>query len=394
MGMIGTKEAPMSENLSTEELAAMVQRVFRPTEKDTALAILVDLPDEATPDNPQWKQRREMAADWARRLTGAKNELGLETHLVLYRNPRMNNADLPAEAWIHDGDLPASADELDPGNARPLGGILAGHSILIAPTEFSATAPLKLTAREHGFRAATMPGFQPEMIPSLRLDYGEINRRVQFMKNILDRSARAEIVFRVDDRDDHRLTLDLRHRQAHASGGLFPDTGVAGNLPSGETYIVPYEGEVEGDPSTSNGELPVQFGEEVVVFSIRENKAVEATGPGAAGKEQVELLQKEPAYGNMAELGLGVLADFGIEPTGSVLLDEKLGLHIAFGRSDHFGGQVGAAQFNKPEAVVHIDRVYIPKLQPRVMIKSADLIMEDGSSLALMKDGEYVIEFG
>jgi len=95
----------------------------------------------------------------------------------------------------------------------------------------------------------------------------------------------------------------------------------------------------------------------------------------------------------MAELGLGVLADFGIEPSGSVLLDEKLGLHIAFGRSDHFGGQVGAAQFSKPEAVVHIDRVYIPKLQPRVVVKSAVLKMEDGSDLVLMQNGEYVINF-
>jgi phosphoribosylaminoimidazole-succinocarboxamide synthase len=33
---------------------------------------------------------------------------------------------------------------------------------------------------------------------------------------------------------------------------------------------------------------------------------------------------------------------------------EKLGLHIAFGRSDHFGGQVGAAKFSKPEEVVHV----------------------------------------
>jgi leucyl aminopeptidase (aminopeptidase T) len=96
----------------------------------------------------------------------------------------------------------------------------------------------------------------------------------------------------------------------------------------------------------------------------------------------------------MAELGLGVLSDFGLQPTGEILLDEKLALHIAFGRSDHFGGQVGAAQFTKPEAVVHIDRVYLPGIQPRIQVKTVDLIMDDGSTLELMRDGQYVIDFG
>ena len=55
------------------------------------------------------------------------------------------------------------------------------------------------------------------------------------------------------------------------------------------------------------------------------------------------------------ELGLGVLAAFGVKPIGKVLLDEKLGLHIAFGRSEHFGGRVGPGNFSSPDAVIHID---------------------------------------
>jgi len=241
-----------------------------------------------------------------------------------------------------------------------------------------------------------MPGFSPAMIPALRLDYNEINRRVLLMKDLLDRAVLCDLFFSVDGKSEYSLKLDLRHRKAHASGGLFPEPGVAGNLPSGETYIVPYEGEHEGDPTQSAGRLPVQFGTEVVVFEIESNKAtkvIQGKEAGAAAKEQSDLLASEPAYGNMAELGLGVLADFGIQPSGSILLDEKLGLHIAFGRSDHFGGQVGAAQFSRPEAVVHIDRVYIPKLQPRVTVSRADLQMEDGETLALMRDGIYSIDF-
>ena len=67
--------------------------------------------------------------------------------------------------------------------------------ILIAPTEFSATAPLKVAARSLPIRAATMPGFRADMIPALRLDYGEVNRRVGILKALLDHATGADIVF-------------------------------------------------------------------------------------------------------------------------------------------------------------------------------------------------------
>ena len=100
-----------------------------------------------------------------------------------------------------------------------------------------------------------------------------------------------------------------------------------------------------------------------------------------------------PARGNLAELGLGVLADFGITPIGEVLLDEKLGLHLAFGRSEHFGGQVGPESFSKPEAVMHQDHVYLSVLQPRVSAARVVLTATDGESFDLIRDGDYAISF-
>ncbi len=382
----------MPETLDEKELTALIQRVFQPTAQDRALAILIDLPDSQVPDHPAWAERRAMASTWAQSLGAHNPALDMDIHQIVYRNPRMNNADLPAQAWLLPGPLPASADDLDESQSQSFAALLHSHQILLAPTEFSATAPLKLSAVEHGFRAATMPGFSAAMIPALRLDYGEINRRVQALKKLLDQAQAAELRFEVEGQADAALHLDLRHRQAHASGGLLPTPATAGNLPSGEAYIVPYEGEVEGVPSQSQGQMPVQFGEEIVVYTVAENRAVQVQGAGPAAQEQAELLQAEPAYGNLAELGLGVLADFGIQPCGSILLDEKLGLHIAFGRSDHFGGQVGATQFSRPEAVVHIDRVYIDALQPKVRVAQADLLMADGSVTNLMRNNQYVVE--
>ncbi len=131
----------------------------------------------------------------------------------------------------------------------------------------------------------------------------------------------------------------------------------------------------------------MQFGDAVAYFHIEGNRTVRVSGEAPAAAEHAAWLEREPAYGNIAELGLGVLAELGVKPVGELLLDEKLGLHVAFGRSDHFGGQVGAAAFSHAGAVVHIDRVYLPELQPRVQPRAVDLVFENGERLALMRDG-------
>jgi len=374
-------------DLSTDELLNLVDRVFKPRPDDKALAILVDFPDQEVPDDPNWADRRSLALDWFEKLGPAAGRLGLEkVSLFGYRNPRANNADLPERVSLLTA-LPKSADDLP--EQSPLTSVFQQYQILIVPSKFSATAPMKVGARRYGFRAATMPGFTRAMIPALALDYQMINRRVHQLKELVDTAEACDFVFKVGE-TSHRLTLDLRFRTGHASGGVITEPGTAGNLPSGEAYIVPYEG--ENEPSRSEGVLPVQFGGDVVLYRIENNRAVEVLSDNSTSQTEREALQAEPAYGNIAELGLGVLGDLGIEPTGVVLLDEKLGLHIAFGRSEHFGGQVGPEDFSRPEKVVHIDRVYLPQLQPDVRVVEVVLRMPAGP-LTLMRDGVYQIEW-
>ncbi len=381
----------MNESLSADDLVQLVRRVFLPGDDDRGLAVIVDLPDARVADNPDWRARRGMAAEWVRLLDGAAGAPATVT-LAWYRNAGGNNADLPPDCVPAPGGAALHhADELAGRATLPFAELFAAHSMVLAPTELSATAPMKVACRGRALRAATMPGFLPSMIPALRIDYGEVNRRVLALKELLDPAVGARLVLAADGRE-HRLDLDLRHRESHASGGLFPANGVAGNLPSGETYIVPYEGERPGDPSGGRGELPVQFGDEVVVYRIEGNRAVAVLSEGEASRAEARRIVDEPAYANLSELGLGVLGDFGLAPTGSILLDEKLGLHVAFGRSDHFGGVVGPGDFSSPEAVVHIDRVYIPEVQPRIRVVSVDLDGPDGPR-PLMRDGLYVDVF-
>ncbi len=384
----------MLSDISPAELSELVTRVFAPTSSDRALAILVDLPDEVLADNEAWRVRRRMAATWAVALDEAREIHGLDVSLVLYRNARANNADLPEDAMIWDPrrTLPETMEETAGIVQTSMKTVLTDHQLLLAPTELSATAPLKMLCPVYGCRAATMPGFSPEMVPALRLDYTEVNRRVMILKEYLDRAIGADCVFDVSGMGTFKLHLDLRHRCGHASGGMLPQPGMAGNLPSGEAYIVPYEGEIQEDPSSSEGVLPVQLEGEIVLYRIERNKAVEVLSTGPVSRKEGVLISTEPAYANLAELGLGVLAAFGVRPVGEVLLDEKLGLHIAFGRSEHFGGQIGPDQFSSPGAVTHQDRVYIEELQPGVRPARVDLSMEAGERLPLMRNGRYVID--
>ena len=135
----------------------------------------------------------------------------------------------------------------------------------------------------------------------------------------------------------------------------------------------------------------MQFGDEIVRYRIEKNKAVAVESSGLRSEEEKQKIITEPAYANIAELGFGVLRDFGIQPTGSILLDEKLGLHIAFGRSDHFGGAVGVNNFSAPDRVVHIDRIYIPETQNRIQPAEVILTFEDKTSFVLMNQGDYTL---
>jgi hypothetical protein len=53
---------------------------------------------------------------------------------------------------------------------------------------------------------------------------------------------------------------------------------------------------------------------------------------------------------------------------------------------------VGPDDFSRPDKVVHIDRVYLPQLQPDVGVKEVVLRLPEGP-LNLMTDGKYQIEW-
>lgn len=379
----------MIKNLTYIELASVLRSVFAPGEDEKDLTFLVDLPNSSMPDAFEWLDRRRLSVEWFSMLQAHAADWPFQAfNFAVYDNVGSNNAELPAIVEIADS-RPARGQPLPPGKVA-LAELLGRSSVVLSPTQLSATAPLKLLARTYPFRGATLPNFQRSMIPALRLDYEAVDARVQVVKHRMDNALGADLILSTGE-TTYRLHIDLRHRNGHASGGLMRERGVVGNLPSGEAYIVPYEGEREGDQSTTAGELPVQFRDEVVVFRIVQNRAVEILTSGPESDKQRWKLKEEAAYGNIAELGVGVLGEWGISAVGSTLLDEKLGLHIAFGRSDHFGGATSPQAFKHAARVVHVDWVYVPSVQPKISVKNLTFEYKEKKFESIIIADEIVI---
>ncbi len=349
---------------------------------------LTDVPNSAEQDTPDWRARRALVAEWAQKLA----KQGRHACIVYaYASVGRGNADLIHPVCpIASGDvIPATAADLEayPSQGSPVAEVYGRAEFWIALTQHSATAPLKLAAARYGFRAATMPGFTISMLPALNVDLEAVDARVSKLARLLTASHSATLTFDAGGAA-YTLRLDLRHRMGFASSGRFLTNGQAGNLPSGEAYIVPYEGECAGVLSRTSGILPIERDGEIALCEVSENRIVCVEGNGKWADGLRASIADDPARANLAELGLGVLGEFGIEAVGHVLLDEKLAVHIALGRSEHLGGVTSPADFLSPSNVSHIDYVYHHKLMPHVRIVRGVLETDD-NAFVFVENGKY-----
>ncbi len=378
----------MIRNLSFEELMKLFQSVFAFKAREEELTIFIDLPNDKVPDTDQWHDRRRIAGEWYGRLLQNRARTPFsDISLCTYENVGSNNNNLPP--FIKKVNEFLGDASLGGGMLVSLDEVLASSSVVISLAELSATAPLKMLAKRFQFRGASMPGFLRSMIPTLALDYEKVHTRVVEFQKRMERADGVRIRLSSNGHA-YESFYDLRFRPAHASGGLMREPGVVGNLPSGEAYITPYEGEKMDEPSRTHGMLPVQFDDEIVVYRIENNRAIQVVSKGKHSENEAGKIAREPAYGNIAEVGIGVLGEWGIKAVGSTLLDEKLGLHIAFGRSEHFGGVTSPASFSNPDNVVHIDRVYVPSVQPLIAVDIVSFIYPDGEESVIV-EGNYVV---
>lgn len=358
------------------DLEKLITDVFAPQPGEKVL-VVTDLPHGELKDHEAWQERRQMAEEWRSAFERLGVEQGFSVYPMLtYRATGGNNADLP------------EAGELE-GKAVQLDDVFSEVNVVVALTEYSASAPLiKYSLKYPRMRAASMPKVKRSMqSTALAADYSEVARKSHILAEKLDRSDGARVAFSTG----HRLYLDLRNRKAEADDGqLHVDKQGMRliNLPSGEACIAPYEGELEGQPSKTEGTIPADYDAELVLYKVAGNNIVEVIGDGPKAREMREYFAVDAARRNIAELGLGCNDKAII--SGTVLEDEKvLGMHWAYGRSDHIGGITGVAEFSDPAHVVHQDTVYA-KGGP-VEVTSLILEYEDGSTEEIIKEAEYTI---
>jgi hypothetical protein len=321
------------------ELEQLLLDVFAPQAKESVL-VMIDLPHDFLDDNPAWEARREMANEWLAAFQRLSKRLDFTVDPMLtYPATDRHNGPLPAEGE-QDGDL------------VQLEVILSNSHIVVAMTEYSATASLiGFTEQFPDLRAASMPLVSSSMMQTaLVADYGQMAEKCHILAGRPDRADRAWLTFSTG----HELTVDLRFRHAEVDDGqLHTDKqGVRViNLPRGEAYLAPYEGELEGHPSKTSGEMPLLLGEGMFpTVQIVENRIVVVQGDSPAAEEVRSFFAVDEARRNLAELGLGCNDKAVI--SGNVLEDEKvMGVHLAAGLSEHIGGAVGVDDFEDPANV-------------------------------------------
>jgi len=220
---------------------------------------------------------------------------------------------------------------------EPLAKLMMEYDVIICPTTKSIThTDARRNACKSGSRVATMPGITEDcMIRTLNADYSLIADRTYKVSEILDRGSQATIETKLGT----KLTMPINGIKAISSTGLIRDAGMGGNLPSGESFLMPVEGTSEGvvyiDGSLA-GIGKIESGPVKVTISDGYAEKIEG------GPEAEELSRQLSSFGkaglNLAELGIGTNHEARI--TGQILEDEKVmgTVHVAFGNNVSMGG--------------------------------------------------------
>ncbi|MFZ5787255.1 MAG: hypothetical protein ACOY3Y_12505 [Acidobacteriota bacterium] len=356
------------------DLVKLLTDVFDP-EAGEKVTVACDVPNAQPDDTPKWSDRRLMAAEWREAFVALGRARGFSVNpLLTYPATGTNNGDLPEHGTMD-------------GRSVAIEEVLLDTTLACFLTQFSATAPLdRLTHRAIDFRAASMPGLERRMEhTALAADYREVARRCRILEALLRGAEELEVAFSTG----HTCLFDLRYRNPETDDGSLPrhkEGDRVINLPSGETFIVPYEGERSGEPSRTVGVIPVQAGADLVLFHVEANRIARVEGRGAEAAGFSASFAADPARANVAEVAFG--CNEWAEVTGNVLEDEKAGFHWAFGRSEHLGGTVGPESFVSRSTVVHQDIVYA-RGNPIQVARA--VLRKDGAPRTVILDGAYVV---
>lgn len=338
-----------------EEFEPVVFDVFRP-KKDEKIGIIFDVPTYGISDNPLWVERRKLAEDWFEFFNRLSDRFGFSVEIRSFDATGSHNKILSDVVLCE----------------------LARFNLIFALTEFSVTSSLASLIAHHpdSLRCASMPGAERRMHDSVYLtDYTNISKYAHGIRDLLEKAVSAQIEFSTSD----ELVVDLRNRKAGADDGECTRSGSLINFPSGEGFISPYEGHsceaYRFGSSKTQGTLPFMYHDELVLGSVFQNRFTHFSGSSQIISMLESFFNTHLCRRNIAELGIGCNPKALV--TGNLFEDEKAGVHVAYGASNHLGGKVSCD--------IHFDFVYAKGCP--IVSETVTLHFDQDSSLEIVSDG-------
>lgn len=247
--------------------------------------------------------------------------------------------------------------------------------ICLNPSEqcFPFRDNVRKAAWQAGCKVAHMPGINFQVLELAEVDYSLLKANCEILALALAKGK--HICIRTFDSHGKPYSLDIDldpwMRMPIISDGII-QKGSWGNVPSGETFIAPYEnlasGEIVIDGSIPG--CPIIEGEEIIL-SFRDGRMVDWQPRDVPAAKHLEHIMNrfsqdnsDPAWNVLAEIGLGTNPMVKYV-TGNALLDEKKfgSLHVAIGDNIDMGG------LNKSS--IHFDMV---TLKPEVEIDGLPIL--------------------
>jgi len=210
--------------------------------------------------------------------------------------------------------------------------------VVIAPLYRSIThTDARRNASRLGVCVATMPNISEDTM--IRCLSAKTDKIISTTNLIAERMKGIKEI-RVTTKLGTDVTMPVKDRKIIASTGVLKKIGESGNLPSGEVFLAPIEGETNGTVIFDGSFAGIGLLEEPITIKIEKGYAVSIEGGEQA--KQLEEMMKKVGLDAFAVGEFGIGTNYKAKLTGTILEDEKVfgTIHIAFGNNVTMGGTI------------------------------------------------------